>query len=533
MALLLTIVACDRDEVSLVNDNISPETKEMVNRSIEIRRSIEEGRILRSSSVEDRNSITNAITEFSQAIMALEKDPNNAEELKKIARLYKTLASDEIQILEQDRDTLDSFIDEVLQLYIKYSDIQQTPIVIGNDNEEDPITPPEQEEDPVTWSLFLDNFTDKDVDENDVSILANFSMAYSQKGTGWGTGTNTISPTNGDHVYVTQGSGGSWLMTTCDLTNVKLPTFQIAHLFMINKGNNALFSRPQEIIRDAFLVYASTEYAGGNPGNPRGSDIWTNLNIAEYGGMPSGVDFHRSISPEISLAPYAGKQVTLGFYFDFDPKKHEFHFIRWQIDFFELFGQTSEQVVCTKPEIAFSDYVEPVDTSIIFSQNFGEGMGDFKQVTLEGDPILFETSEHNGSKFVVASGFPTKSSGTQLFYSPEIDLGGTNKPALSVNQTGRFYPKEAQELNLIEILVAEVVAGKTVEQLSWEPLTFKETLTWENWTPVQTEYLELPEKFNNKKVHIGFKYKSVFDEENNGFAPTWQLNKMSLKDLVE
>ena len=76
----------------------------------------------------------------------------------------------------------------------------------------------------------------------------------------------------------------------------------------------------------------------------------------------------------------------------------------------------------------------------------------------------FEESEHNGNKFLVASGFPTKANGTQLLYSPEIDLNGKNKPSVSVNQTGRFYPKEAQELNLIEILIAETTPGKTVEE---------------------------------------------------------------------
>jgi hypothetical protein len=539
------MASCSRDKLTLVNDNVSPQTKAIITKANELELSIEEGQLMRNSSPDDKARLIVHIQRMKGAIINLERNPNDKSALITLTSSLQMINSDQIQILENDRDRLDSFFDEARYLLAGYTNAQ-----IANNtvtvNELSAFSTDDVGDGLLTWSLFWDSFADKGIEdvmvgnqEQTVSTLANFNIQYNSLSSErkplisrWDIRTNTINPVDGDSVYIASGRdvNGSWMLTTCDFTNVRNPSVMFNHSLTINKNTKLSKFQPNEMLRETFFLFGSSSYDGGQPLIPTSDDSgWDNLNLFDSEGIPSGQDFHTVDSSKISLKQYEGKVATIGFYFDFNENKHGRHYLSWQLNYFEIFGSSTSPVNCTDPRNVFAEKVAPVDTDSIFLHRFETGIGEFNQVTREGDPIEFKSGEHNGTAFFEISGFSTKSQGTQLLYSPAIDLTGHESPAVSITQTGNFYPPAAQEKSLMRLMIALDEEGKNALELDWEVVPFTTLPNWK-WDVVTTEWLKLDSKYKDKKVRVAFEYST--DKESDVF-PTWQIYNVWLKNITE
>lgn len=542
IAFILLISSCSRDKLTLVNDNVSPETKEIISRANRLELSIQEGLLLRNATPGDKARIIVHIQRMKVAIINLEANPNDKSALVTLTSSLQMMQTNEIQILEADRDRLDSFFDEARFIAARYTNLQ----LDNNTVSENELTVFSNEEDGglLTWSLFWDSFSDKGIEdvmigaqEQTIAYLENFNIFYNSYSnqakplvSRWDIRTNTINPVDGDSVFIASGRdvNGSWMLTTCDFTNVRDPSFMFNHSLLVNRNAKVNYFQPNEFLRETFYLFASTTYDGGQPAIPtEKNSIWDNLNLFDTEGIPSGQDFHTVDSSRISLKQYEGKKVTLGFYFDFDESKHGRHYLSWQLNYFEVFGSSTGQVTCTDPDNVFEAKVSEDDKNTIFIHSFASELGEFQQINLSGDPIEFTI---NSFQSVEVTGFKTKATGTQLLYSPVIDLAGNDKPAVQMSQTGKFYSPAAQDRNLIKRLIAIDEPGKSISELDWKELNFETLPTWESWTVVTSEWLAIQPEFLGKKIRLGFQYSSDAEAEE---FPTWQISNVWVKNITE
>jgi hypothetical protein len=353
----------------------------------------------------------------------------------------------------------------------------------------------------VNWKLFSYKFS------RGLHPFATFSDS-----TEWDTGISL------DRYYARVAGGNpvkSWLLSPkIDLSRATKPSFKMRHTITINRSADGGWFDRAEILRNGFKVLVSTDYDGSDPNKA----TWESLKI----NIPqSTTDFFTDDTDKISLAKYAGQRVTLGFVFELK-RDYGFHYSSWQIENFQIWG--AGKVQGTKSNGAYKAHSVFGD-NIVFNHKFNGRFKGFSQQTVEGQPAEFLRKFRAGKHYVTISGFAgpdaPRKDGTQVLLSDAIDLSFVTEARVSVLQTINHYYNKEKEL----IKIVAIEEGLDFSKANYKELNFNKVPPGQDWNPVQSEWLALPEELQRKKVRIGFIYKSVEDE-----APSWDLFRLLIQD---
>ncbi len=280
-----------------------------------------------------------------------------------------------------------------------------------------------------------------------------------------------------------------------------------------------------EVVRnpqwEKLKILISETYNGGNPDDTKD---W--VEYERTIGDPVEADKWLTFNRSIDLSAYIGKSIVIAFKFQVGAGEVN----AWEIG--SVLVKGIGKVSKDKYELTYQPIPDPVvipDTGgeEFFAHSFSdEAMVNFNQVITDGDAAEWKHTTKNGNSFVRISGYSTKKVGSRLLYSNTIDLSGKTDAQIFVRQAINYYYEDAQALNLIRIVAAEV-AAETVDPatLEWSDLVFDVVMPGNSFDAIDSGWLTLPEKLQNKKIVVGFIYSTT-----EKFFPNWDLYEVKLRE---
>ncbi len=487
MLLLLTLImtGCSSETDKVEND--TPEAR-LINSADQTNFLINSGRLLRRTSQRDRLQTIGAIDRIKTSIALLAGDPNNRPALISLKSAYKFINT--IFITERDQPQVNEVFDAGRSLMAKYAGIQGVNL------------------DGLMWSLFSYRFSDSisPFGSTDVPIKWGLQFVQQERYAIRARGTNTRQ---------------ILLSPTFDLTNVKEPGYSLRHSFRVEAGfpPQPVFNR-SEIISKAFRTYVSTKYEDGDSFD---LNDWDRVNM---GDLPQGLNFNTVDSGIIDLSRFEGQKVTMAFVYSNNADIFN-HSLAWSIERFNFYGVSADFKKQDRP-VPFDPAAQDSLGSRVWHHSFNTSQTrGLEQVTLEGTAALFVDTERNGSTYVATSG--RTANGTQLLYSPVIDLSEVESPAVRIKHTINFYKEEFKAQNDIKLVVTIDREGVDVKDLEWVPIAFeKNNPPGGDWSIYTSEFVALPTEMAGKKIRIGWSHKSRADQNS---TPVWQLHDTWIHDI--
>ena len=265
------------------------------------------------------------------------------------------------------------------------------------------------------------------------------------------------------------------------------------------------------LVRENFRLKISTDYNGGDPR----SSTWEQFDHVPDDFEVEPNSWQSFNSKVIDLSKYYNKTIVIGFQYISNSEEYT----AWEIDKLliegpgEVFDVYPLEITYEREEEQGSSQVD-----ILFEHDFSLGLGSFNQKKINQDAAVFTESERSPG-FVEISGFDKKNNGITLLKSPVIKLN-EDKNYLKLNQAWRFYKGRAKDDEFISVIISEEQASYNVHHVKFQKIP-----TGQNWNAVESEWYELPPRFNNKKVNIIFKYQSSREEK---LFPAWNLYEVKL-----
>ena len=487
MLLLFTLftTGCRDTSDEKINDTAEAE---LISTADETTFLINSGRLLRSTTQRDRLQAIGAIDRIKTSVALLAGNPMNRTALVSLKTAYQFINN--IFITERDQPRMNEVLMRGRTLMAKYAEIQ------GIDLEG------------LQWSLFSYRFSDNvsPFGSTDVPIKWGVQFVQQERYAIRARGTN---------------NRAVLLTPTFDLSNVSEPAYSIRHSFRVEEAfpPQPIFNR-SEIISKAFRAYVSTTYKDGDSFNLR---QWQRINL---GKLPQGLNFNTVDSGIIDLSRFSGQKVTMAFVYDNNREIYN-HSLSWSIERFDFYGVSKDFKVQNRP-VPFDPAAQNNLGKRVWHHDFNNRQTDgLDQITLEGEGAKFVDTERNGSEYVATVG--REANGTQLLYTPVIDLEEVVSPAIRIQHTINFYNEEFKKLKDIKLVVALDEEGVDVKDLEWETVDFeKNNPPGGDWAIYTSEYVALPKKYAGKKIRVGWSHTARADQ---GSTPAWQLHDTWIRDI--
>jgi hypothetical protein len=489
MLLLFTLFAtgCSETTDNKISDT---EEAELIKTADETMFLINSGRLLRSTTTRDRLQTVGAIDRIKTSVALLAGNPQDRTALISLKSAYKFI--NKVFITERDQPRVNEVLMKGRSLMAKYAEIQGVPL------------------DGLQWSLFSYRFSNtvSPFGSTDVPIEWGIQFVQQERYAIRARGTN---------------NRAVLLTPTFDLSNVTEPAYSIRHSFRVEEAfpPQPVFNR-SEIISKAFRAYVSTTYKDGDSFDLRN---WQRISL---GNLPQGLNFNTVDSGIIDLSRFNSQKITMAFVYDNNVDIFN-HSLSWAIERFDLYGVSKDLKVQNRPA--------PFDPAL--QNNLGKSVWhhDFNtnqtrgldQVTLEGNAAEFVDTERNGSEYVATVG--RDANGTQLLYTPPINLEEVISPAIRVQHTINFLDEEFKKLGDIKMVVALDEEGIDIKDLQWETINFeKNNPPGGDWSIYTSEYVALPKKYAGQKIRVGWSHTSRAEQ---GSTPAWQLHDTWIRDIEE
>jgi hypothetical protein len=233
----------------------------------------------------------------------------------------------------------------------------------------------------------------------------------------------------------------------------------------------------------ALEVLISTDYDGLNPATA----TWETLDAVLSEGGYEEVD-----SGDIDLSAYLGQTVYVAFHYTSEGPD-DGQGATYQID----------DVIVEASAAA---------TSIVFFEDFEEGLGDFTVVSLASDRD-WEQDDFGGDNFAEMSGFGADAASDDWLITPAIDLSGFDAAVLTFASARNFGGPE------LEVLISTDYDGLNPAAATWE--TLDALLSEGGYEEVDSGDIDLS-GYVGQTVYIAFHYTSEGPDDGQG--ATYQID---------
>jgi hypothetical protein len=273
---------------------------------------------------------------------------------------------------------------------------------------------------------------------------------------------------------------------------------------------------------ERFEVFVSTDYQGQDPREA----TWKKLEFTD----PAVGDNWTDLNDQFTLDDYLGKDIV--FAFRYTAKKGEDNGV-WQIKSASIMGR-GDAILATpikfsyKPEKPAPAPVVPDanDPKVVYQNDITQGLSAFSVSKSELTAADWFIGEYNQESYYGISGFTEKNNGSAFLITPEIDLSNRKKVAVQLDQVINFYDSKYHSRHLVALKVA--LAGASIQDKSaWELIEFTRVPTGASWDRLVSDWVQLPEKFQGKKIQLALQYSSDAQE---GVFPNWQLYYLSVME---
>ena len=179
-------------------------------------------------------------------------------------------------------------------------------------------------------------------------------------------------------------------------------------------------------------------------------------------------------------------------------------------------------VSCSNLDESAFDIQQNENADILFSETFGDGLGEFV-VKNDNGP---QTWAYYSNGYAIISGYENSvnNANDDWLISPEIDLTNVPNAYLTFDHVGRYFADINSEAT---VLVAENYDPKNeTNSIEWKKLKTEPFSNADNWTFGSTEQISLT-SYAGKKIRIAFRYQSTSTK-----AGTWELKNVVVKKGV-
>lgn len=454
---LMIVTSCS-DDKTVESQTLSPETYNIAAMARDIEEDTDRGIILSSANEADKTAILASVRSAKNAILALHHKATKKYLLTLVEAIKIYQGTSKAQKDEYKLDTFFVKAIEVAKIYAQKLDMDL---------------------DTISWKQFEYNFS---------AGVAPFGV-YADV-VNWSTDWQQDQP-----LALIKGTGtSSWLISPeFDLTDSNDASFEITQMYGADSNAREVaveFNRAK-FLKEVFKVRVSTDYQGGDPASAK----WIDLKIPR---LPTAIDFHKVKSGLISLERFAGKKITIAFYYNANSKMVGRHYLNWNIYDFKLYANQKIGEVVKRPGPVLTDK---------FSQN----LGDFQNLGLSIDAPKWGYGSGGGKEFAVINS--NQSEATTWLISPKYDLSNVTTVSVLIKQI-------AKNLNLknARIFISSSYNGEDPTTAAWEQIsTTEERDIADSWTDLMTGPISL-EKYIGKSVVFGFEFTSTLDR-----SSTWEI----------
>lgn len=482
---LFTSCGDEKENNESITGELSPEVMAIVNDADTFEALVRSDRILRRSSIPDREGITFEMMRIKGLIMHLDRRPDDARALEQLRLSLLNFQS--FNLSERDAPRIFDLTNRMSKMYIRFA--KGMNVDPGN----------------FTFTLF----------QYDLAQLRAPFGVHNVRSSAWQEAVEQLDR----YVVTARGDAHSWLISPrFDFTNTTNSGIRLRHSFNIGRNNRENDFNLQQIKRDVFKVMYSETF---KKGDPRSVDDWKQLDL---GTLPLGQDFHEVDTGFLSFNKFDGKKITIAFVYNNDTKKHGRHYPSWNLLRFDVMG-TSDNFTY-RP---YSDGLRRATSSYTWEANKlkNTAMDNFTQEVVAGEPGSFGVKEFRGKFYIRVNGQDRV--GIVDLYTNVFDLQGMKKPVFQVTHASNFYPVEKHSLKLLKILVAEnnedVDDWKT---LNWQELELNTGNIGSGYEAVKSDWLTIPANLAGKKVSFAFRW-----EGQGADAPLWDIHAFSIGELDE
>ncbi len=161
-----------------------------------------------------------------------------------------------------------------------------------------------------------------------------------------------------------------------------------------------------------------------------------------------------------------------------------------------------------------------------FSEDFENGLGQFKTHNIKGDNNSWTQGIHSGVTYAKMTGYYTKKreESEDWLVSKPIDLTITQSPVLKFNHTVN-YSYEGWENDIKVLVSTDYNNGNPTQNGTWTELTGFQMPTGSDWTFVPSGDIDLTSFENSKNFRIAFVYTSPANK-----ACTWEIDWVKIEN---
>lgn len=457
-------VACTSDSESVKGD---PELTAMAGQVDALYDAINKGDLLQSSTDRDRDGIKETLLNIKIELLRLSESSEPAREFRRLRTLLKEMET--YQVLKEDRALIENLTSKV------YATVEKVARSKGVSLED------------FDWAMYSTRFS---------TGLAPFASVST--GAAWEAGWSL----DESWVRVSGQDVKAWLIgPSCDLRDVRDPSFAIDHTLLINR-NTGRFATDQFdrslIMSTAFKAMVSTDYRDGAPETA----TWKRVDL---GRMPNSDDFHSVTSQDVDLTPFKySDNVTVAFLFDMDANKLGHHYLTWQIYGFYLQG---------------AGVLPPCQarSRALMNQPMGE-IAPYQQYVV-GDPggewVKFAGSGRTYAK-IGSNGKPIHT----WLLSPKYKLRGQKFTKLVINETVRN-----PEWEKFRIKVSTDYNGGDPTLSTWTEIahTPEKPVEQDKWKDLVTPSFDLT-PYDGKDLVVAFE----FENASATFPVIWEIERVQI-----
>ncbi len=410
------------------------ELTSLLNEVRSLQESAQKGVFLRSSSDRDRSAYLVVLHDINIGLLKLKNEPDSKDALE---LLYTAVVTGrKLPLLAEDQSRMEELLNRLSLLLSSKS--QSLGLVMAD----------------LYWRLFSYNFSDG---------IEPFT-SFAEKGPMWERDIalgKSFARIKGYDVT-------SWLLSpSFNLTGITNPKVRIRHLINLDRNTGSyasdLFDRAQ-IVASAFKVVISTDYKKGDPS----AATWQELDISP---MPSSIDFHTVVTPEIDISPWIGENVTIAFHYDFPSNKMGHHYALWQIEEMDLLGSGDLGNCC-----------EARDRKLLEQQFNSASFSPFFALTPPAESANWEMAAYNGTNY--AQIYTQAKTTDAWLLSPRLDLSQSRDLTLSVYHKSKFANTES-----MKIMASLDFEGGDPKESTWTEVPWAP----EGFTPKDDKWNTLPQ----------------------------------------